>query len=338
MPLDDKLGICQWFHYNDYGLLEKSIPLLHDLGVKNLHTGISWADYFRPQGKRWHTRLLQTLKMEGFDILASIWHTPPSISESGTSHSPPRDLKEYADFVDQVITCHGDCIDTIGIWNEPNCTYFWNQGEDPGWRKFARMAVLAGNWARQRGKRTVLGGMAQLDMYWLGYMLDNDVFPHVDIVGSHGFPFMWEPHATGWDFESHWYGFEPVPPEEQGWPYRIRKIEEMSGKPVWITETGLATYDKASGQVTRHGLQCRILEQAAAAPCERVYWYTLLDLDPQRAAIEELHGTRREEAEYHLGLVTHAGERKPAYWTMKRLLQVRDPRTMPLRQTASRDL
>lgn len=51
------------------------------------------------------------------------------------------------------------------------------------------------------------------------------------------------------------------------------------------------------------------LREAAAAPVERVYWYSLIDLDPQRAAIEGFHV---DENEYHLGLVRHDGSRKPA--------------------------
>ena len=60
-----------------------------------------------------------------------------------------------------------------------------------------------------------------------------------------------------------------------------------------------------------------MLEDAAAAPTKRVYWYCLLDLHPERAAIEGFHV---DENEYHLGLVTHEGALKPAYHRFKALL------------------
>ena len=57
-----------------------------------------------------------------------------------------------------------------------------------------------------------------------------------------------------------------------------------------------------------------MLEAAAAAPAERMYWYTLFDLDPNREAIEGFHV---DENEYHMGLINHYGEKKPAYYRLK---------------------
>ncbi len=42
------LGICQWFHFED-PRLERGVQALRDLGVKKLRTGLSWADFDRPQ-------------------------------------------------------------------------------------------------------------------------------------------------------------------------------------------------------------------------------------------------------------------------------------------------
>jgi CDP-paratose 2-epimerase len=59
-----------------------------------------------------------------------------------------------------------------------------------------------------------------------------------------------------------------------------------------------------------------MLRQAAAAPVERVYWYSVIDLDPSREAIEGFHA---DENEYHLGLVTWDGRPKPAFDVMRQL-------------------
>lgn len=56
---------------------------------------------------------------------------------------------------------------------------------------------------------------------------------------------------------------------------------------------------------------------AAQVPAERVYWHSLIDLDPTRDAIEGFHV---DENECHLGLVTWEGDRKPAWGIMKHLL------------------
>ena len=42
-----------------------------------------------------------------------------------------------------------------------------------------------------------------------------------------------------------------------------------------------------------------------------------VDLDPSREAIEGFHV---DENEYHLGLVTHQGKRKPAFYALKEML------------------
>ena len=42
------LGICQWFHFEDHRL-EAGVAWLRKLGVKYLRTGVSWADWFRPE-------------------------------------------------------------------------------------------------------------------------------------------------------------------------------------------------------------------------------------------------------------------------------------------------
>ena len=41
------LGICQWFHFEDHRL-DSGVEWLRKLGVKYLRTGMSWADWFRP--------------------------------------------------------------------------------------------------------------------------------------------------------------------------------------------------------------------------------------------------------------------------------------------------
>jgi CDP-paratose 2-epimerase len=60
-----------------------------------------------------------------------------------------------------------------------------------------------------------------------------------------------------------------------------------------------------------------MLDKAAASPAERVYWYSLIDLDPNREAIEGFHV---DENEYHMGLLHHDGHRKDAFYHFRNLL------------------
>jgi CDP-paratose 2-epimerase len=170
------------------------------------------------------------------------------------------------------------------------------------------MVGCAAYWARERGMPTVLGGMMPVDPEWLAMMDRYGALPHFDVVGIHGFPGMWWPDLPNWDWHSHW----------TGWKDKIDlAAESTGGRPVWVTETGFATWDLAVSKPAKFHLQEIHLLEALEAPAHRAYWYSLIDLAPHRTAIEGFHV---DENEYHLGLVTHGGERKPAFHALRRVL------------------
>lgn len=305
----DRIGVCQWFHYEAHEDLERCVELLQELGVRHLRTGISWADFHRPGGRAWYDWQMATLKQAGLEILLSVWHTPPSLSEGGICASPPRDLNAYAAFIDFVIDLYGDDFQELELWNEPNNRYKWDfLAYDPQWQKFGAMVGAAAYWAKQRGKTTVLGGMIPVDPHWLDLMRGYGVLEWIDVVAIHGFPGMWWPGERNWEWFRDWHG----------WNAKLASIaEHAAGRPVWVTETGLATCDRLNGCPERHAQQVQKLDEAVRAPSERIYWYSLMDLDPTRPALEGFHV---DENEYHLGLVTYDGRRKPAFHRLKRLL------------------
>ncbi len=315
--LRDQIGICQWFHYEAYSDLQRTIILLQELGIRHLRTGISWADYLRPNGRAWYDWQMAQLHAAGFHILLSVWHTPPSLAEGGQSGHPPHRLRDYADFIDLIITRYGDQFAELELWNEPNNRYKWNFIDyDPDWRKFANMIVDAAYWAKKMGKTTVLGGMAPVDHHWLELLRSYNALSDIDIISIHAFPEMWWDDAPNWEWYSHW----------RGWSRQIAYIaQHAEGRPIWVTETGLATWDMAAEVPGRYQLQVERLERAVNAPVERLFWYSAIDLAPHRAAIEGFHV---DENEYHMGLVNWAGQKKPAYRRLRELLQTHQ--TLPL--------
>lgn len=111
---------------------------MRELRIRRLRTGISWADYFRPEGRQWYDWQMSALSE--FDILLSVWHTPPSISEGNSCASPPRRLQDYADFIDRMIHEYGHLFTDLELWNEPSNRLKWNfVGYDPMWKKFGDM-------------------------------------------------------------------------------------------------------------------------------------------------------------------------------------------------------
>jgi len=118
--LADRFGLCQWFYYQDYASVDKTLLLMQDLGLYHLRTGISWADYHRPGGPAWYDWQMHSLQQARIQPLLSVWHTPPSIAEGNCCSSPPRRLQDYADFLAELIARYGDTFTELELWNEPN--------------------------------------------------------------------------------------------------------------------------------------------------------------------------------------------------------------------------
>lgn len=97
---DPRMGVCQWFHFCDHRL-DSAVEWLNKMGVKKLRTGISWADWHRPQAVEWFDRQMDALK--GFETTITLCFTPASIGKRPHHTSPPRDLDEFSYFTEQVV-------------------------------------------------------------------------------------------------------------------------------------------------------------------------------------------------------------------------------------------
>jgi beta-xylosidase len=93
--LTPEIGICQWFHFEDYRL-EDAVAWMRRLGVRYLRTGLSWADWLRPSAGRWFDRQMDLL--QEFDVTVTLCFTPESRGIAPHHTSPPREIAEYADF------------------------------------------------------------------------------------------------------------------------------------------------------------------------------------------------------------------------------------------------
>jgi CDP-paratose 2-epimerase len=284
-------GIVQWFRPGDHDLVEDTITALNVMGIRRLRTHVSWADYHAKGGKIWYAWLLQRLGIN-FELLPCVHYTPPGLSENGMTSGPPREPKAFADFVDEIITLHSDCFDTIELWNEPNNLLDWDWRLDPDWMKFCTMIGAAGFWARRRGKRVVLGGPCPTDTNWLRLMGERGILNVVDAVGVHGFPGTWDSVEGG-----TWPG---------DWDITLREVRETIQKfnsllELWITETGYSTWrDDPFRQVDA-------FLKAVDSNADRVYWYGLRDL-PADIPVQE--GLNFDVRHYHFGLRRADGQPK----------------------------
>jgi CDP-paratose 2-epimerase len=284
-----QLGILEWLRPGEHERVEQLLADLRSLGITHLRTGVSWADYLTPEGRDWYHWLLPYLA-QSVEVLPCFHYTPPSLGVVPKTASPPRCLKDYADFIDVMITDFGQYFEWVELWNEPNNLNDWDWRIDPSWQNFCEMVIGAAYWAQHRGKKTVLGGMAPVDLNWLRMIGERGVLQHIDAVGIHGFPGTWEFDWDDWSIT-----VEQV---------RSQLARHQSQAEIWITETGFSTW--------QHDQRTQIdyFLKAIHAPVERVYWYSLHDLHPSLPTQEGFH---TDERHYHMGLTTAQGSPKLLY-------------------------
>ncbi|MDX1604294.1 MAG: hypothetical protein R3209_14590, partial [Salinimicrobium sediminis] len=95
------LGILEWFRPGEYDEVRNAIEDFNKLGIKHLRTGISWADWYVEGTQEWYDWLFAELDPH-VEILPCFLYTPPSIGEMAKTSAPPKDLKAYADFIDEM--------------------------------------------------------------------------------------------------------------------------------------------------------------------------------------------------------------------------------------------
>lgn len=92
---EGRLGICQWFHFEDHRL-DDAVAWLQRLGVRHLRTGLSWADSFRPDALAWFDRQMEALAE--FDVTLTFCFTPEHRGIAPHHTSPPQVKEEFAEF------------------------------------------------------------------------------------------------------------------------------------------------------------------------------------------------------------------------------------------------
>jgi len=89
------MGICQWFHFEDHRL-DSGVEWLRKLGVRYLRTGVSWADWFRPNAEQWFDR--QMTALDEFETTLTLCFTPEHLGLVRHYTSPPKSARDFADF------------------------------------------------------------------------------------------------------------------------------------------------------------------------------------------------------------------------------------------------
>jgi Beta-xylosidase len=116
------MGLCQWFHYED-PRLDSAVEWMNRLGVRYLRSGISWADWFRPNAEAWFDRQMRTL--EPFDSTMTLCFTPEHLGIEPHYTSPPRDPNTFAEFASWAVRRYASPASSKAseVSKESSCTY-----------------------------------------------------------------------------------------------------------------------------------------------------------------------------------------------------------------------
>ncbi len=105
------MGICQWFHFED-PRFEAAIEWLTRLNVRYLRTGVSWADWFRPNAEAWFDHQISAL--EPWDVTLTLCFTPEHLGVRPHYTSPPKNPQDFAEFATWVVSRYAPGKTTTG--------------------------------------------------------------------------------------------------------------------------------------------------------------------------------------------------------------------------------
>ncbi|MCU7523996.1 MAG: NAD-dependent epimerase/dehydratase family protein [Ignavibacteria bacterium] len=283
------IGIVEWFRIGEKERVENILSDLKALGIQEIRTGFSWAEWYTKEGEEWYKWLIPRLKEE-VNILPCFTYTPPNLGLEPKVSSPPRSPKDYTEFLESVLKVFDGFFEWAELWNEPNNLYDWDWRLDPSWEVFTEMIGSAAQFLKKKEIKTVLGGMSPIDPNWIELLCQRNIMQHFDAVGIHGFPGTWE-----FDWSE--------------WPDAISKVREVLSRnkmnpEIWITAAGYSTW--------RHDefRQLRNFANFMEAPVQRAYWHSAQDIHPDLPFQEVFHG---DERHYHFGLKYADGRAKLLY-------------------------
>ncbi len=89
------IGLCQWFHFEDHRLHD-AVGHMKDMGVTYLRTGLSWADWLRPDGERWFDT--QMAALAAFNVTVTFCFTPEEEGQWPHHTAVPKHPERFAEF------------------------------------------------------------------------------------------------------------------------------------------------------------------------------------------------------------------------------------------------
>ncbi len=258
-PCTPILGMTGHFPPGAREQVEVGMRALASLGVRQIRIETAWADWLESGPREWYQWLMAALSQQ-FTVLPALVYTPPSAGIGAPVSIPPEDPKAFADFLDGLTDQLAAAFEWIELPSAPAHPGIWDWRLDARGHIFSQVIASAAYRCRQRGIKTVLGGLRADDLGWLSLLCENGVVDFADAIGLQDDP------AT------------PVSPPRD-WSEVVRDAkrilaEHCRNAQLWITGAGCSTdnYDEFA--------QCDTFMGLLKADAQRVYWSRLQDAPP----------------------------------------------------------
>lgn len=323
----DWLGMNAQFQWFPPEMARKQAERLKALGLEWVRLGLHWM-LMEPEEGRYELKAIdQAMEMGRQMGLRNItyvvgtpkWSTSVSPNDKYAQYYdkfPPRDPKTYALRM-ALLARRYPQVDVWQVWNEPNILAFWAPKADP--EGYGRMLLPAVQALRVTvpDKPIAMAGMAYFSELPTGGLMiqkmgELGAFNLNLIIAYH--PYTAQPEGSDND-ERDYVG--KVQPAHQ-W------LRAAGVKQIWATEWGWSSYDGPKeeqpiiGEQGQADYTLRRLALMAALDYDRVFLFTLSDLDARATVRDRRYGLLREN-----------GEPKPVYHALQRFLRACGPRLEP---------
>jgi len=267
------LGLVEWFRPGEHARVEQLLADIKQLGINELRTGISPADYLASGGKDWFNWLIPTLAQH-INILP---YFTLSGAESGVSTYISSAPVQWPDVIQKILTDLGNYFEWVELQTEPTT-------------EFTGMLSSVMKLAKQNGKKVVLSGINPNDHNQLSSLFTSEVLPYIDALGLTNFRFQFAPKATDW----------------KGIIGKVQSLlnQNTSTAEIWITEAGFSTWQHDEF------MQLQVFRNVLKANVARVYWYNLQDQDQETILEQNIDS---DEREHQFGLKHADGSPKLLY-------------------------
>jgi polysaccharide biosynthesis protein PslG len=311
-----RFGVNQDFVWTRDDQIPGLIQAIKDAHVQAVRISMRWT-VVEPERAKWDfskmDSVVHALHDAKIEILPTLMGVPPWASgvKPGEVKGfydcfPPQRMEDWQECVRQVVTRYRKEIRFWEVWNEENGEDFYKPLPDAA--QYVGILKTAHDTIKSIDPKAkvVLGGLQMNGIIpnpWSPVKIENFLQKIYDAGGRRYFDVV----------NIHPY---VLATKEQGPAYaanlvrdtvRVMKKNGDGRKPLWITETGIATDTVTTEQMQADHLSGMYRELGKIPQVKAVYWFLLRDLDQAVCGGED-----------RMGVITAGGRRKPAFEALKK--------------------